>query len=62
MTNGTKRYPEAVMIRLSEADAERLRRAAEVDERPPSTLARKLVREGLERLQPAGSPDATRVR
>jgi predicted transcriptional regulator len=51
-----------VTVRMQPELLNRLRQVAADDDRPPSVLARKLIREGLERLtesdqrEPAGLP------
>jgi hypothetical protein len=60
MGRGTITYPMVVGIRLTVDQAAKLHALATADDRPPSTLARRLVVEGLARyrLSPETRSDA----
>ena len=45
------RYEAVLTARLPEEAARRIRELAEADDRPPTTLARRWILEGLERAQ-----------
>ena len=52
MTTATdSRKPVAIMIRLSESDAARLRLIARSDDRAPAVLARRLILNGITQLE-----------
>jgi predicted transcriptional regulator len=44
----TARYPITIGVRVTEAQARTLRRLAAADDRPPSSLARRLLTDALE--------------
>ena len=45
------RYGAVIAARVPEETARRIRELAEADDRPPTTLARRWILEGLERAQ-----------
>ena len=51
--SGVVRYPNIVGVRLSAEQMEKLQQLAAADDRPPSSLARRLLAEAIERATEA---------
>ena len=54
--HGVITYPNTVGVRLSDEHTRKLKELAEIDDRPPSVLARRLLVEGIERAAAAAVP------